>query len=264
MCYNTPDDELSRCLDSLSGSAVGSVTIVDNSSNEGTRRLLATTYPHVDYIANANTGYGAGHNIALRRTLENADVQYHLVVNADVSFDHDIIGELTAYLDIHPTAALIHPRVVHPNGRLQPTCRLLPTPANLIMRRFCPPIGCLLDRRYLLERYDHRSAPVRVPYVQGSFMLLRTAALRETGLFDERFFMYPEDIDLCRRLRERHDIIYYPAVTITHDHHAASYHSLRMAMIHSINMVRYFNKWGWIFDRTRRRLNRDTLREIFS
>ena len=92
-------------------------------------------------------------------------------------------------------------------------------------------------------------------------MLLRCDTLREVGLFDERFFMYPEDIDLTRRIHAVAKTIFYPYVKVVHNHRRASYHSLRMTLIHIANMVRYFNKWGWFFDRARRRINRLTLRE---
>ena len=86
-------------------------------------------------------------------------------------------------------------------------------------------------------------------------------ALKEVGLFDERFFMYPEDIDLTRRLHQRYQTLFYPEVSITHNHQKASYHSMRMLWIHCINMIRYFNKWGWIWDKERERINERVLQE---
>ena len=79
-------------------------------------------------------------------------------------------------------------------------------------------------------------------------MFIRSEALKAEGLFDERFFMYPEDIDLTRRIHRHWKTLYYPACEIVHDHRAESYKSLRMTKIHIINMMRYFNKWGWWVD----------------
>ena len=90
-------------------------------------------------------------------------------------------------------------------------------------------------------------------------MFFRVAALKEIGLFDERFFMYPEDIDITRRMHERFRTVYYPKVCVIHDHAAESYKSARMLKIHMINMVKYFNKWGWFFDAQRKKVNRETL-----
>ena len=94
-----------------------------------------------------------------------------------------------------------------------------------------------------------------VPYLSGCFMLLRTDALAEVGVFDERFFMYPEDIDLTRRLAAKFATAYYPRVHIVHRHGAASHKSLRMFIVHALNIVKYFNKWGWLLDGERRRIN---------
>ena len=90
-------------------------------------------------------------------------------------------------------------------------------------------------------------------------MMLRMKALCDIGGFDERFFMYPEDIDLTRRIHQQYRTMYVPFVTVVHHHRAASYKSPRMLRIHIVNMIRYFNKWGWLFDAERRRINR-TLR----
>ena len=142
--------------------------------------------------------------------------------------------------------------------------RRLPIPTadcskDLIFRRFLPSkLVEKNDYRYLLKFADH-DREMNVPYHQGSFMLFRTVALRQIGLFDERFFMYPEDIDITRRMHRCYRTMYYPRVSIVHDHRAASYKSGRMLRIHIVNMIRYFNKWGWVFDSERRRFNRRLL-----
>ena len=87
-------------------------------------------------------------------------------------------------------------------------------------------------------------------------MLTRVRALNDVGLFDERFFMYPEDIDLTRRINRHYTTMYVPSVNVVHDHRAASYKNHRMMWIHSANMIRYFNKWGWIWDSERREINK--------
>lgn len=93
-------------------------------------------------------------------------------------------------------------------------------------------------------------------------MLFRMSALKQVGLFDERFFMYAEDIDITRRMHARFRTVYYPGATIVHDHARASYRSGRALRTHIVNMIRYFNKWGWIGDRERDQFNRETLIQI--
>jgi len=101
-----------------------------------------------------------------------------------------------------------------------------------------------------------------VPYLSGCFMLFRTEALKEVGLFDERFFMYPEDIDLTRRIHAKYRTVFYPEVSIIHHHAQSSYLNLKMLFIHITNMVKYFNKWGWILDKERKIINKKILEQL--
>ncbi len=87
-------------------------------------------------------------------------------------------------------------------------------------------------------------------------IITRLSALKQTGLFDERFFMYPEDIDITRRLHRSYKTMYLPISVIVHQHAAGSRINPRLLKIHIVNMIKYFNKWGWLFDRERRRFNR--------
>lgn len=128
-------------------------------------------------------------------------------------------------------------------------------------RRFLP---SWLNRKRN-ERFELRATgynrEMNVPYLSGCFMLLRTEALRQVGLFDERFFMYPEDIDLTRRIHRHFQTLFYPQCTIIHDHAQGSYKSKRLLWIHVSNLCRYFSKWGWLFDAERRKFNRETIRQ---
>lgn len=96
----------------------------------------------------------------------------------------------------------------------------------------------------------------------GCFMFMRVSALKKVGLFDESIFMYTEDIDMTRRIHRFYKTIYYPLVTIVHAHRAASYTNNKMLRIHIKSAIRYFNKWGWFFDRERRIWNRQLLNSL--
>ena len=86
-------------------------------------------------------------------------------------------------------------------------------------------------------------------------MLISEAALAEVGIFDERYFLYLEDVDLCRRIHEKFETIYYPRVSIYHHNGKSSYRELRPLMYHVVSAFRYFQKWGWYSDRERIRIN---------
>ena len=147
------------------------------------------------------------------------------------------------------------PRVLHPAGTQQYLAKRLPTPLDVFGRRFLPSwLMARRNRRYELRDMD-LLRPVNAPYLSGCFMMLRTTAAVDAGLFDERFFMYPEDIDLTRRIHRNYLTLYYPEWTIVHAHARDSYKNKHMLRIHIQNMCRYFNKWGWLFDRERRQFN---------
>lgn len=253
--FRTPSDELRKVLSCLDTDAVSHVFVIDNSGDAATRAVCEAAGPKVNYSALPNPGYGAAHNTAIRRALEMG-ADYHLVLNSDIIFAPDDLRRLVEVMDANPEVGALQPRIVNPDGRLQYTVRRLPTPFDLFIRRFLPSrLIAGRTARYELHDLDHDRA-FNVPYHQGSFMLLRTEALRECGLFDERFFMYPEDIDLTRRIHRRYMTLYYPEVTVIHAHRRGSYHSLRLLAIHCVNMARYFGKWGWFIDPERRRFNR--------
>lgn len=260
--YATPQDELRECVSSLLRDGVGRIFIVDNSPEDSLRTFVTGFGGNISYIfTGKNLGYGKAHNIAMRESLSKG-VKYHLVINSDVRFGRGTLPPIKDYMDARPDVGQVIPSMTYPDGTPQYSVRLLPAPADLLFRRFLPARwGKKRDDRYLLKFWDHGSE-ADIPYHQGSFMFLRTDALRSTGLFDERFFMYPEDIDLTRRIHRNWKTMFWPGVSVIHDHRAASYKSLRMLRIHAVNMIRYFNKWGWIFDSERRVLNRNVLKDL--
>ena len=268
--HNTPDKQVRKALECLSRSGIEKVYLLDN----GTHPFNATTLPEkplTDYRRIANRGFGAGHNIALREVIDNNPEGFHLVMNADVEWEGDALSPLMKYMEENPDVGMVQPRIIYGDGVLQYTCRLLPTPWDLFAKRFLSRISQLRpgyskregwkQERYLLMEHDHRKA-LEVAYLQGSFMLFRNKALAECGVFDERFFMYPEDIDITRRMHQQWKTLYLPIVEITHYHQAASRRNLKMFGIHLWNMIKYFNKWGWLIDRERRSINRRILSAI--
>ena len=261
--YNTADEELGKCLGSMLGSTcIKAIDIIDNSSIPRTERFCRhLANPVINYIPNENVGYGAGNNISIRESLRiNAD--YHLVLNSDVYFTTEALDKCLQYMESHPDTGQLIPHVTYRDGSYQPVCHRIPSPIDLLLHRFLPRrIARKWFDNYELRGYD-LSKPINAPYHHGCFMLLRVSALRETGLFDERFFMYPEDIDLTRRIHEKYKTIYFPGANIVHDHRAASRKNNRMLKIHAENMLRYFRKWGFIFDRNRHLANRAFRKEL--
>ena len=259
--YKTNHDELKKCIDSMREGGIAPIYVSDNSPNDELR-AFCSRLEGVEYIFNnANLGYGPGHNVAIRTSRE-IGAKYHLVINSDVYFDGAIIPRITEYMERNGDVAQLQPMLRYPDGRLQLTTRLLPTPFDLIFRRFLPKrMGERMNYRYTLEFWDHKT-PANIPYHQGSFMFFRLSAFDKVGLFDERYFMYPEDIDITRRMHKCYRTMYWPEVSVVHAHRAASYKSRKMLKIHMVNMIKYFNKWGWLIDKERAAWNRQVLKEL--
>jgi hypothetical protein len=234
--------------------------IIDNSPEQLTLPVYAD--PRISYyFANRNLGYGRAHNIALRASRDRA--RYNAVMNTDITYSPDVITRLVDFMEANPQAGLAGPKVLYPDGSLQHVCRLLPTPANMFLRRFLPGSAWTerADALYELRRWDHESV-ANIPYFQGSFMMLRTPVCNRVGGFDERFFLYGEDIDLTRRIHEIAETLYVPNVCITHQYRRLSNRSLLGTWYGIQNNCRYFNKWGWFFDRERRRINRRVMADL--
>ena len=201
-----------------------------------------------------NLGYGKAHNIALRESAyHNTDL--HLVMNSDIRVKAEDIDSMHDWMMCNPQVGQLMPKVINPDGTQQYLAKRLPSPLDVFGRRFLPK-AWIEKRNMRYELRDHDlTRPVNAPYLSGCFMLLRTQAAVEAGLFDERFFMYPEDIDLTRRIHRNYLTLYYPAWIIVHAHARSSYKNKHMLRIHIQNMCRYFNKWGWFSDPERQTFN---------
>jgi GT2 family glycosyltransferase len=237
--------------------------LIDNSPN----RVFPPYYENerIEYIFNnKNLGFGAGHNVALKTVIAQNESKYHLVLNPDVYFTKEVVTKMLAYMDGNLEVGLAMPKVLYPDGRLQPACKLLPTPVTLFSRRFLGFIPGWINR--VNELYEmHFSGYDKimdVPFLSGCFMFLRVDALRKVGLFDEQIFLYTEDTDLTRRIHQYYRTIYYPNVSIFHHHEKASYKNTITMLHHIRSAITYFNKWGWFTDFERDAINQQILLKL--
>lgn len=266
--FNTPRSQIDMVLKSVFESeCVEILYIIDNSPSDRWRILENqnkgdSKNTKIRYIHNENLGYGASHNLAMQEAIEGGSV-YHIVLNPDIRFGAEVLPILTDFMEENKDASYVLPKVVYPDGEIQYLCKLLPTPGDLIFRRFLPKSwGKKRNDRYCLKAsgYDKIINP---PCLSGCFMFLRLSTLQKYNIFfDEGYFMYCEDFDLMRRLHRVAKTLYYPNVQIIHDHQKESYKNRKMLIAHIKSAVRYFGKYGWWFDRERREMNREILREI--
>jgi N-acetylglucosaminyl-diphospho-decaprenol L-rhamnosyltransferase len=221
--YRTPD-LLRRCLAGLAQQRSGfdlQVTVVDNASGDGSPDMVAREFPWVRLISNdRNVGFGAAHNQALRAMT----ARHFLVLNSDTEPHAAALPALVTYLDQHPDVAVVGPKLRYPDGSTQPSRRRFPSAVTLFMestqvQRFWPD-NAVLRNYYILDRDDETEQDV--DWLVGACLCVRASATRQVGLFDERFFLYSEEIDWCRRFRQAGwRIVYLPTAEVLH-HEGAS------------------------------------------
>lgn len=260
--YKTDNHDLEKVVNSYNPVKDRLLYLIDNSPEKSILPDKIINNPFINYIfLNKNVGYGSGHNVAIREAIKIKST-YHAVLNPDIYFNKDIINQIVDYMDTNKDIGQIMPKIVNQHDELQYLCKLIPTPFDLILKRFFPSkLKNILSYKFQLKFTSYNDI-MEVPYLSGCFMFFRVSALQTIGLFDERFFMYPEDIDITRRMNELFKTIYYPEVSVTHVHAAESYKSKKMLFIHIINIIKYFNKWGWFFDNKRRKTNKKILAQL--
>ncbi len=258
--FNTPIETIGRLLDCLILSGVcNDIYIVDHSpipidlsSYYGVNNL------HI--ILNGNVGFGGGHNIVLNMITGTSD--FHFILNPDIYFEPSMLSIMLDRIEGDERVGLLIPKILFPNGRLQYSCRLLPSPLNLFIRRFN-----LFFPRSIVERVDHHyelrdtnyDGEMNPPVLSGCFLLARMTTLKQVNFFDERFFMYLEDVDLCRRMHGISKTIFYPDAVVYHEHAKSSFQNIKMLTFHILSTIKYFNKWGWFLDKDRVKVNKKFL-----
>jgi GT2 family glycosyltransferase len=255
--FHPDEEEIRNVLGLVNQSALKKkIYLVDNSATDALK--IFSTTQNVEYIFNnANLGYGAGHNIAINKA--NGISKYHLIMNSDIEFNPIILEQAFICMETNLQIGMLSPQILLPDGELQHFCRKLPTPFDLIVRRFIPGFAKPLFKRfldnYLLLNKDY-STQMNIPNLPGCFMFVRTEVLVEIGGFDEKFFLYIEDVDLTRRLHEKSITLYYPKIVIQHSLARGSYKVSKLVLYHIASAIYYFNKWGWFNDRERILINR--------
>ncbi len=261
--YNHAVGDVRNLFEALAGDpALSEWVVVDNGRSEEAcafaNRLGARCIS-----PDRNRGFGTGHNIAFR-SLASAS-PYHLIVNPDVSFKSGALVELANVMDALPEVGVVMPRILYPDGSMQYLCKLIPSPVDLFLRRF----GSRQWNRLFRDRMDQYemkfldySRAAYVPVLSGCFMFARRSILDAVGGFDERFFLYMEDVDLCRRAGSISRLLFWPWLTVTHGHTKGSYRSAHLLSLHVRSAIAYFNKWGWIRDADRIARNRIELTEV--
>ena len=212
--YNVKD-YLLACLRSIYAQAAEvalEVIVVDNASSDGTVEAVRDAFPQVQLLANReNLGFARGNNLGLRAS----GGRYVLFLNPDTEVGEGALAGLVRLAEAHPEAAAFTCRLLNPDGSLQHSCFHFPN-LRMAFYGFFPlvPMDSPANGRYPAEQYERLFQP---EHVLGACLMFRRRVLEELGGWDERFFMYFEETDLCYRLwRAGHVILYTPEVSIVH------------------------------------------------
>ena len=239
--------EIDRCLSSLLADFSGSglnikIIVVDNASTDGSVEWLKSKYPGVHFnVQFSNLGFGRAQNIGLKLF----PATYYLVLNPDTYFfpQTNILQRMFQYMQIHPKVGMIGPKTLYPDSSLQYTCCRFPKLWQPLFSRTklgTKGKGKNHTDNLLMKDFDHESTRP-VDWVIGSVMFIRAAAIEEVGVFDEQFWMYYEDSDLCRRFWEAHWAVYY-----VHDIILEHIHYRRSAKVSGLIPSLLKNKFTWI------------------
>ena len=167
---------------------------------------------------------------------------YHLILNPDIYIDSNCIKTLINYFENTKGVAALGPKIRLPSGEIYPSAKLIPDPLTQIMRRLNP--SGKRNKTYELSGNKFLK-PSSVPMISGCFILTKSEFLKNINGFDERFFLYFEDIDLLMRLKQFGEIHYHPSVDVIHLHGDASRKSFKVMIHHFISFLKYYFKWGW-------------------
>lgn len=238
--------------------------LIDNSPTDELHSLDQLYPGKIEYIfMNRNAGYGASHNVGIKKSIDGG-FQYHVVLNPDLSFDGNTLPGLVNFMDVNENVGLCMPDIWdYYDNRRRFGIKLLPTPMNVFVRGFLPKSSFTsrLDEKYMLKKADY-SKVIDAPFLSGCFMFFRNSVFKEIGFFDENIFMYFEDTDISRRVYRKFRTCYVPFVRAKHVAEKATYKSRKMFWITVKSAIYYFNKYGWLFDRERAKINKKVLSQI--
>lgn len=210
---------LKECLYSILENPPGveyEIIVVDNASGDGTAEFVRKNYPEVTLISNSrNIGFAAANNKAIKKS----NSKYLLLINSDCRVYEKSIDGLVDFMEKNPGAGIAGPKIVNSDGTIQLSCRRFPSIFNAAAHTI---LGDIFPHNPFSKKYKlagiRRDNPLKVDWVSGSCMIIRKKALVEdTGVLDENYFMYVEDLDICYRMWQKNwEVYYYPQAKIMH------------------------------------------------
>jgi N-acetylglucosaminyl-diphospho-decaprenol L-rhamnosyltransferase len=226
------------------------VFVVDNASGDGIVPMIRESFPEARLMAlPENVGFARGNNAAMKE----AKGRYVFILNPDAMLTPGAVERMVEYMEAHPEAGMLAPKLVHPDRSVQDSVHRFPTPWIPVYRR--TPLGSLPHARRELDRYLMRGElgeDIRdIDWAEGAALFVRRKAIDEVGMFDERFFIYFEDTDWARRFWQKDwKVRYFPDAEIIHYHRRESADASglmalanKVTRLHIQSAFKYFAKW---------------------
>ena len=216
--FNTKDI-LRECLESVERESDGlqiEILVVDNHSSDGSPEMIESEFPRVRVLRSSiNLGFGAANNLAI----EAAGGRYVILLNSDAFLCPGSLKAAVNNMNLHPEVALAGARLVGRDFSWQPSARMFPSIFNdaLVLTG----LAARFPKSRFFGHFDRTwadpSEPAQVDWVPGAFSIFRAQVLEKVGLFDPRFFMYSEEVDLCRRIKNAgYQVWYWPDIQVIH------------------------------------------------
>lgn len=237
--FNENLETLKKTVDSfLKTPITKKLYLIDNSTNNELEAHFKEA--EIEYIfVGKNIGFGKAHNLIL----DQINSKFHLILNPDVEFIPDVIPNLITEIKNNIDVSFITPKVIYPNKEIQYVCRKHPTFFDLINRKLKISKNQILKNEY---RNKDLSKPFYPEFIHGCFMLFKTADFKNLKGFDERYFLYMEDADICRKIDDSgKKKRYYPNIEITHQHQKGSSKNIKLFFYHLASAIKYFLKWSF-------------------
>lgn len=219
--------------------------VIDNSCYENEdaekKRFISSIlkYEFVVYLdTGKNLGFGAGHNY----NLKDLDSEFHVIMNPDILLIEDSLSQIKSFMQDESIGMCV-PRMLDEEGNVQLVYRREITLFDMFVRMFAKNIFKKRFAYHTMQDCD-LTKPIDVPFAQGSFLVVRTALYQELGGFDDRYFMYMEDADLCKRVNQVSRLVLDPYTSVIHKWEKGSHKSKNLFKMHVQSMVAYFKKWG--------------------
>ena len=237
--YNQNPTILKKTVDSFLNTPLKKkLFLIDNSKNPVLKEHFKNK--DIEYLfVGKNIGFGSAHNLII----DKISSDFHLILNPDVEFENTVIPKLIQKLVSDNTSVFISPKVLNSDFSLQFICRKHPTFVDLVNRKIRFSKKLLQKNQYQNKSLDKAFYP---EFIHGCFMLFKSKDFIQLNGFDERFFLYLEDADICRKIEYMSKkILYFPKVCVIHHHQKGSSKELKLFFNHVSSAIKYFLKWGF-------------------